>query len=109
MGCGCGCDNGGEYAWVGEGLKWAVTMECEGFDMDTDDWVITVTRGNKSVTFTPETSINRDGQWYICLNSSLLGPGEAYIIFEARVPDDDFEEGFRREIKRYKLVDLKSL
>lgn len=109
MGCGCGCDNGGEYAWVGSGLKWAVTMTCEGFDMDTDPWTITVTRGSKSVVFTPENSINDGGQWYICLDSSEIGPGEAYITFDAFVPDDDFETGVRHEIQRYKLVNLKSL
>ena len=109
MGCGCGCDNGGECAWVGSGLKWAVTMTCEGFDMDTDPWVITVTRGNKSVVFTPENSINDGGQWYICLDSSEIGPGEAYITFDAFVPDDDFDEGIRHEIQKYKLVNLKSL
>ncbi len=108
MGCGCRSDDTGSEAWVGSGLKFAVTMNCEGFDMDTDDWVITVTCGKKSVTFTSKNSVKDGGQWYICLDSSELGPGEAYITFEARVPDKDFKDGIRTEIRRYKLVNLRS-
>lgn len=112
MGCGCGCNSEteGGYAWAGSGLKWAVTMTCEGFSMDEDDWTITVTRGNKSIVFTPDNAVqDEDGQWYICLDSSALGPGEMYIIFDASVPDEDFEDGIRHEIQKYKLINIKSL
>ena len=119
MNCGCGCANEpeGGYAWAGSGLKWAVNMTCEGFSMDEDDWTITVTRGNKSIVFTPDNAIHEvtetggdeTSQWYICIDSSELGPGEMYIIFDAFVPDEDFDSGIRHEIQKYRLITVKSL
>ncbi len=113
----CECNNIQEFTWDGTGLKYAVSMTCEGFDMDEDDWKITVSRGSRKVEFTPENAIHEvttvQGQevstWYICIDTSLLGPGELHIIFDAKVPDDDFDEGFRHEIQKYKLINVKNL
>ena len=117
MSCGCGCEGQGEYVWGGTGLKFAVSMTCEGFNMDEDDWTITVVRGNKSIEFNPSNAVHETvptpegdvSQWYICVETSELGPGEMSIIFDASVPDDDFESGVRHEIQKYKLVNIKSL
>lgn len=96
--------------WNGTGLKFAVTMTCEGFDMDEDDWNIKVRRGTKEIIFTRENSIqDENGQWYICVDTTLLGPGIIYIIFEALVPDTDFNGGVRKEIQKYELIYNKSL
>ena len=109
------------YTWTGTGLKYAVTMTCEGFDMDTDDWTITVTRGNQSKVFTPENSIpetvtipgqnggeaTESTQWYICLETDDFASGELYITFDACVPDDDFPSGIRHEIQEFLLTNLK--
>lgn len=96
---------------IGGMYKFAVNMKCDGFDMDTDDWTITITRGLNSVSFTPENSVhevenegteNEISQWYICLDTDGFKPGDAYITFEADVPDDDFPGGIRKEIsERY--------
>ena len=101
-------DNGS--AWYGSGLKYAVTMTCEGFSMDTDDWEITVTRGPRRIVFTRENSVRDDqGQWYICIDTKALGPGELYITFDAAVPDSDFEDGVRHEIQRFRLINSRNL
>lgn len=108
MSCGCDCD--GNPVWVGTGLKFAVNMTCPGFDMDSDEWKITVTRGTRRVEFTPENAVQDDNdQWYICFDTAELGPGEVDIIFEAFVPDEDFESGVRREVQKYRLVNIKSV
>lgn len=109
-----------EYTWKGTGLKYAVNMTCEGFDMDTDDWTITVTRGNQSKEFTPENSIQEiietpaqgggtttSTQWYICLDTDEFASGELYITFDACVPDSDFPSGIRHEIQEFLLTVLK--
>lgn len=107
--CNC-CNNESEYTWKGTGLKYAVSMTGEGFDMDTDDWVITVTRGASSQEFTRDNAVQDEGgQWYICINTDDFVPGPLYITFEARVPDEDFERGYRPEIKRYTLTNIKGL
>ena len=104
-----------EGMWLGGKTKYAITMECQGFDMNEDDWRVTVSRGPKKVVFTPQNAVyeegegNKPGQWYICLDSRELGPGKCYITFEALVPDDDFEDGIRNEIMRYELININSL
>lgn len=111
MGCGCGNMAEGEYTWSGGGLKYAVAMTCEGFDMNTDDWEIIVKRGMKQIVFDPTTAIyDPEGdQWYICVDTALLGPGSLDIIFHALVPDDDFPEGIRHEYVKRKLININSL
>lgn len=110
MGCDCEQNKEQEFTWSGSGLKYAVNMDCDGFDMDEDDWKITVVRGAKTIEFTPENAVQgEDGQWYICIDTSLLSPGDAFIIFDAFIPDEDFEDGIRHDIKKYKLTEIKSL
>ena len=101
----CTCSTEGFY---GGDYKFAVSMTAEGFDMDTDDWVITVTAGCRSLTFTPQTAVHDqdEGQWYICIDTDLLGYGQVFITFEAHVPDTDFPNGYRRERQTYKLIFL---
>ena len=96
-------------SWLGGHLKFAVSMSCPGFDMETDDWRITVTRRDKSVVFTKENAVNDGEQWYICLDSSEIGVGTVFIIFEAFVPDGDFPDGIRREVERYELIRIKNI
>ena len=97
-----------EYTWKGAGLKYAVSMTCDGFDMNEDDWTITVTRGNQSKVFTPENSIQDPNlQWYICLDTDEFASGELYITFDACVPDGDFPGGIRHEIQEFLLTVLK--
>lgn len=109
-----------EHTWAGTGLKYAVTMTCEGFDMDTDDWTITVTKGNQSKEFTPDNSIQEvtetttpggetvtNTQWYICIDTGEFAPGDLYITYDACVPDADFPGGIRHEIQEYFLTNIK--
>lgn len=105
--CHCNPENVGFY---GGDYKYAVSMTAEGFDMNTDDWIITVTAGCKSVSFTPSTAAHdaETGEWFICIDTDLLGLGQAYITFEAHVPDTDFPNGYRRERETYKLMVIKA-
>ena len=99
-----------EYIWKGTGLKYAVTMTCAGFDMDSDNWTITVARGSQKMVFDRDNAVQDDqGQWYICIDTADLAPGRLDIIFDAHVPDGDFESGIRHEIQKYTLTNLKNL
>lgn len=78
--------------------------------MDDDEWKVIISLGKKTVEYTKENSIRDDsGQWYITLNTPDLGVGRAIITFVAYVPDDDFEDGIRTEIKEMPLITVKSL
>lgn len=112
MACGC-CNNdsGENYGYVGSDLKWAVSMTCEGFDMNENDWKIIVSRGPKHVEFTKDNAIydEQADQWYICVDTTAIGPGKAIITFVAYVPDSDVNGGIRTEIAEYDLVNIRRL
>lgn len=99
-----------EYTWNGTGLKYAVSMTCEGFDMNEDDWTITVSRGSKSLKFTKSNAVQDENeQWYICFDSSYFGAGLMNIVFDASVPDEDFEGGIRHEVQKYELINVQKV
>ena len=106
--CCCNIDEQREHIISGNGLKYALNMTCEGFDINEDDWTVTLTRGNWSKEFTPSNSIqkienegteNETTQWYICFDTAEMPEGDVYITYDAYVPDDDFEGGIRHEIQ----------
>lgn len=97
---------GEERGFLKSKYKYAVNMEAEGFDMDTDDWTITVSRGPNKQVF-DKTSASYDsgeGQWYILVDTDKLGAGQSYISFEAKIPDTDDESGYRWERVVYKFI-----
>ena len=99
-----------EYIFNGTGTKWAVNIKIQDFSMDEDEWKIVVSRGPKEVVFTKENSIRDiNGQWYICVLSEDLGPGQFYITFYAYVVDGDFPGGIRPEIRRFEMINNKPL
>lgn len=109
---GCNCNNCSvsdrEFALTGTGLKYAVNYTCEGFDIDTDDWTITVTRGRAALEYTRDnaTKDEEEGIWYITIDTTDLAPGDVYVTFDAYVPDSDFEDGVRHEIDEQYLITL---
>ena len=106
--CCCNIDAQGEHILSGNGLKYALNMTCEGFDINTDDWTVTLTRGNWSMDFTPSNSVQvvvdegeatEHTEWYICADTADIPEGDVYITYDACVPDDDFEGGIRHELQ----------
>ena len=97
---------GGERGFLKSKYKYAVNMEAEGFDMNTDDWKIVVSRGPKFLVFDKTNSVYDSGedQWYIIVDTDQLGPGQSYISFEAKIPDTDDESGYRWERVVYKFI-----
>lgn len=90
-----------DHYFVGTELKFALTIECEGFSMDEDPWTATVKRGSRKVVCQRgENSVKDDDQWYILVDSSLLGKGECELVIDIDVPDPDFEDGYRHEVWR---------
>lgn len=115
--CCCNCANidAETHTWSGTGLKYQLNMTCEGWDIDTDDWLVTITRGNVALEFTPENAThhvenegleNETSEWYITIDTDALPPGECYITYDVSVPDDDFDDGVRHEIKEEYLCTI---
>ena len=102
-------DNANEIYYQGTDLKYAVTIEREGFNMDVDPWTITAVSDTKSIVFNKieNTVIGEDGQWYLLIDSTLLDNGACYLVIEIDVPDNDFPDGLRHEVYKQKLMTLR--
>ena len=93
----------GKY-FVGTELKIAIKIECDGFDMEVNDWTCTVKKSNKSIVCdkTHNTSHDVDG-WYLLIDSSLLGGGRYELVVDIDVPDTDFPDLLRHETYKQEL------
>lgn len=92
-----------DKVYVGTELKYKVTITASGFDMDTDDWTVTIARGKVSKTFAKSECIHGEDGWYVCLDTTELGAGAYHAVVTAYVPDTDFPDGLRTEVKRFEL------
>lgn len=97
--------------FVGTELKIAINIECEGFDMNSDSWTARVVKGSKSIVCDKMQNSVKDenDNWYITIDSSILGSGIYYLVTEIDVPDDDFADGFRHEVVKQELLRMKSV
>lgn len=90
--------------FVGTELKLAITITCEGFDMDVDDWSCTIKKSSKTIVCDKEhnTAHDNDG-WYLLVDSSQLGSGHYDLIVDIDVPDPDFPDLLRHETYKQEL------
>ena len=93
-----------EKYFVGTELKIAFKVECDGFNMETDEWTVTVKKGSKSIVCdkTNNTAHDVDG-WYLLIDSTQLGSGRYDLIVDIDVPDVDFPDGLRHETYKQEL------
>lgn len=89
----------GKY-YLGTEKKLAITITCQGFDMNVHPWKVTIVNGNNKIvcTRTQNTAVDSNEQWYLLVDTSLLGVGKPRAIIEIDVPDIDFEDEYRHEV-----------
>ena len=96
-----------ERYYVGTELKIAIDIQCEGFDMNENDWTCTVKKGNKSVICTRTQNSAWDGEnWYLLVDTSVLGKGTYVLVVDIDVPDLDFKDNLRHETYRQELFNV---
>ena len=93
--------------YVGTELKIAINIQCEGFNLDDNDWTCTVKRCNKSVVCNKNQNTAWDGEtWYLLVDTSILGKGMYVLIVDIDVPDNDFDDNLRHETYRQELFNV---
>lgn len=98
--------------YVGTDLKIKIDIECEGFDMNRDDFSVDVKRSNmggKIWHVDKKDMVHDDDGWYILLPTRLLGVGLFYAVVVAQVPDDDWESGLRQEVQVLPLFNIEGI
>lgn len=95
----------GNRHYLGSEKKLAITINCRGFNMNTDPWQVTVVNGSKQIvcTRTQNSAVDGDNQWYLLIDTKKLGIGKPKAIIEIDVPDIDFDDEYRHEVYSYPL------
>ena len=96
--------------YVGTEMKLKLGITCTGFDMDTDPWTATVKSKKGTVTCTKEEHSAKSGDdWFILVDTGVLGTGQYVLIIEIDVPDNDFDDGYRHEVYKRNLVNVEKV
>ena len=100
--------NEGRY-YVGEKLKFRITLTAEGFDQDRDRYDIDFYCGdNKVENYTQEDIKNGiDGNHYLLIDTEGMKPGVMRMVITAYIPDNDFDDNERKEIESISLGPLR--
>ena len=99
-------ENGRFY--VGEDLKFQITLVAEGFNQDSDRYDLEFHCGNYVHTYTQDDVVKgADGNHYLLIPTSTLAPGMMRMVITAYVPDADFQSGIRKEVEAVNLGPLK--
>lgn len=105
-----------DKAYIGTKKKYLIEILSTGFDMDRDDFTITLVKGKKSVVIPKSDLIVKsytvtvDGHeveknnYYFRVNTFVFGKGVVEAIVTAHVPDTDFPESVRDEVGKIDLL-----
>lgn len=95
--------------FIGTELKFKINISAPGFNMDTDDWSITIVQKKTKVEYKKEDCVAGEDGWFVCFDTRDFGTGSYYAIVTAYVPDSDFEDGLRTEVKKFHLLNVESV
>ena len=95
--------------YVGTDLKFAIDIQCEGFDMREDDFHIVLKNIVRTLEIDKGDLVYDDEEdtWYLCFNSEDIGAGDIIMVVYAEVPDTDFADG-RTEVYKCTLCRIES-
>ena len=100
--------NEGRY-YVGEKLKFRITLTAEGFNQEEDDYDIDFYCGDNGVQHFNQDSMKKglDGNHYLLIDTEGMQPGVMRIVVSAYIPDADFDDGKRKEMESISLGPLR--
>lgn len=95
--------------YIGTKLKYIIEIGSSGFSMESDRFTVDIMRGNNAMHFEKyDMETDDQGNWYVCFDTLALGTGRVTAKVTAYVPDDDYEDGFRVEVQKIDLVNIKA-
>lgn len=99
--------NDGYY--IGSDLKFRVNISAPGFDQSRDEYYIDVYCGEKHKRYSNSDVKEGTDGYYLPIETEGLDPGQLKFVITAFVPDEDFNDGTRRQIAVRKLKYLKNV
>lgn len=98
-----------DEAFLGTEKKYLIKIESSGFDMETDDFEIEIKRGPKTIHLEKSDLVQDvEGNFFITFDTQELGAGGVSMTVTAHVPDEDFPDGIRDEVDKFKFLRIKS-
>lgn len=91
----------GNNDYLGDDKKFAITINSQGFNMNTDPWKVTIVNGKNKIICDRNQNTVKDehDQWYLLVDTMQLGVGTPKAIIEIDVPDTDFiDDHYRHEV-----------
>ena len=100
-------DNGRYY--IGENLKFKITLTAEGFDQSTDNYDVDFYCGDNPVQHFTQSDMKQgmDGDYYLLIDTEGMKPGVMRMVITAYIPDYDFDDNNRKEIESISLGPLR--
>lgn len=94
--------------YIGTDLKFQFSITANGFNMDSDDYVITLHCGGKTVTV-PKSDIviGSNNTHFLLVDTTQFPSGMLRMAVTAQVPDGDFGDGMRAEVAAIDLCTIK--
>ena len=97
-----------ESYYVGTDLKFKLEVKGAGFDQAKDDYDVTLVCNGHKETVSNDDIVIGDGNIFLLLvDTTRFGNGMLSAVITAKVPDDDFDVGFRREVDVINLCTIK--
>lgn len=102
--------NEGRY-YVGEDLKFKITLTADGFSQKDDDYEIDFYCGDNQPLHFNKSDMKEglDGDYYLLIDTEEknLKPGVMRMIITAYIPDNDFHDHTRKEVESISLGPLR--
>lgn len=98
-----------EEFYVGSDLKFKVDITASGFNIAEDDFTIVLVQGNRSKVLHRDDLVAGEDGYYLTVNAEEFNEGIIKMIVSAEVPDDDFEDGSRREVECLELCKINGI
>lgn len=100
--------NEGRY-YVGEKLKFRITLTAEGFDQGSNRYDIDFYCGDNLPKHYTQDDIKNgiDGNYYLLIDTEGMTPGVMSMVISAYIPDNDFDDNERKEIESISLGPLR--
>ena len=98
-----------EGYYIGSDLKFQIDITATGFNQHEDNYDIDIYCGDSVLHYNQDDVISHDGSFYLPVPTANLQPGMLRMVVTAYVPDEDFDDGTRKEIAVRNLKYLKNV
>lgn len=84
--------------YVGTDLKFLLKIEAPGFNMADDEYEVRLESEGRTLTIQKSDMVEGEDGFFLLVDTTELGDGLVKMIVTAKVIDDDFPKGYRREV-----------